>query len=120
MKSSPNISILYSKGRIGLMTIKQGKKLYEGKAKIMYATNNKDLVIQHFKDDATAFDGAKKGTIVEKGVCNNKISTILFKLLQKKKIPTHFVEMLNDRDMLVKSLNILKVEVIVRNIAAGS
>ncbi len=102
------------------MNIKQGKKLYEGKAKILYATNHRDLVIQHFKDDATAFDGTKKGTIVEKGVCNNKISSTLFTLLAKKGIPTHFVKQLNERDMLVKKVEIRKVEVIVRNIAAGS
>lgn len=102
------------------MEIKQGKKLYEGKAKIIYATNNKDLVIQHFKDDATAFDGTKKGTIVAKGVCNNLISSTLFRLLAKKGVPTHFVKQLNERDMLVKKVAIRQVEVIVRNIAAGS
>jgi phosphoribosylaminoimidazole-succinocarboxamide synthase len=102
------------------MEIKKAKKLYEGKAKIVYTTNNKDLFIQYFKDDATAFDGKKKGTIVEKGVCNNQISSYLFTMLGKKKIPTHYVKTLDDRSMLVKKLDILKVEVIVRNIAAGS
>ena len=102
------------------MAIKQGEKIYEGKAKILYRTNNKDLLIQHFKDDATAFDGTKRGTIVSKGVCNNKISAKLFTLLKKGGVPTHFVKMLNERDMLIKKLDIVKVEVLVRNIAAGS
>ncbi len=102
------------------MEIKKVKKIYEGKAKVVYTTNNKDLFIQYFKDDATAFDGKKKGTIVEKGVCNNQISAYLFTMLAKKKIPTHFMQVLDDRSMLVKKLDILKVEVIVRNIAAGS
>jgi phosphoribosylaminoimidazole-succinocarboxamide synthase len=118
--SSPNISILYLEGRVGIMEIKQGGKIYEGKAKILYATNDKDLVIQHFKDEATAFDGTKKGIIQDKGVCNNKISSTLFAMLKKKGIPSHFVKQLNDRDMLIKKLSIVKVEVIVRNVAAGS
>ena len=102
------------------MPIKKGKKLYEGKAKIVFATSQKDYYIQYFKDDATAFDGKKKGVISEKGICNNKISCHLFTLLKTKGIPTHFVEQLDDRAMLVKKLDIVKVEVIVRNIAAGS
>ena len=102
------------------MDPKQGKKVYEGKAKIVYATSNKDMFIQYFKDDATAFDGKKKGTIDSKGICNNTISAELFTMLGKKEIPTHFVKLLSDRAMLVKKLDILKVEVIVRNIAAGS
>ncbi len=102
------------------MEAKQGNKLYEGKAKIVYETDNPDLFIQHFKDDATAFDGKKKGTIGDKGVCNNKISSALFTMLAEQGIPNHFVKMLSDRDMLVKKLQILPLEVIVRNIAAGS
>ena len=102
------------------MEIRQGEKIYEGKAKILYKTNHKDLLIQHFKDDATAFDGTKKGTIVSKGICNNTISATLFELLKKGGVPSHFVKVLNERDMLIKKLAIVKVEVLVRNIAAGS
>jgi phosphoribosylaminoimidazole-succinocarboxamide synthase len=98
----------------------QKKKLYEGKAKIVYATSDKDLVIQHFKDDATAFNALKRGTIEGKGVVNNKMSSTLFELLGKKGISTHWVARLNDRDMLVKKLDIVKVEVVVRNVYAGS
>jgi phosphoribosylaminoimidazole-succinocarboxamide synthase len=93
---------------------------YEGKAKILYATDDPDLVIQHFKDDATAFNAQKRGTIQEKGIMNNKISEALFRYLEKAGVPTHFVERLNDRDMLVRRLQIIPVEVIVRNITAGS
>jgi phosphoribosylaminoimidazole-succinocarboxamide synthase len=98
----------------------QKQQIYEGKAKIVYATSDKDLIIQHFKDDATAFNALKKGTIVGKGVINNRMSAVLFTLLEKKGIPTHFVAQLNDRDMLSKKLEIVKVEVVVRNIVAGS
>jgi len=100
--------------------MKQGKLLYEGKAKQVFATDDKNLVIQHFKDDATAFDGKKRGKIVEKGVINNQMSAHLFKLLEKKGIPTHFIKTLSERDMLVKKLDIIPIEVVVRNIAAGS
>jgi len=96
------------------------EKLYEGKAKILYATDNPDLVIQYFKDDATAFNAAKKGTIDQKGVMNNKISTRIFEFLKAEGIPTHFEKTLNEREMLVKKVKILPLEVIVRNIAAGS
>lgn len=97
-----------------------GKMLYEGKAKQVFATDNPDEFMVYFKDDATAFNGEKKGTIQSKGVLNNKISTFFFDLLTKKGIPHHFVRMVSDREMLVKKLDILKVEVVVRNIAAGS
>lgn len=99
--------------------IKKGK-MYEGKAKIVYKTNIPSLVIQEFKDDATAFDGKKKGTIGNKGICNIKISSIFFKLLSKYNIPTHYIKSLNDREMLIKKLKIIPVEVVARNIAAGS
>ena len=96
------------------------EKIYEGKAKTLYTTSDPDLIVQHFKDEATAFDGKKKGTIEQKGVLNNKISTRIFKYLESKGVKTHFVEMLNDREMLVKKLRIIPVEVVVRNIVAGS
>lgn len=100
--------------------MKKGKQLYEGKAKIIYATENPDLIIQYFKDDATAFNAAKKGTIAEKGVMNNKISTKIFEFLASQGIPTHFEKNLSDREMLVKKVEIVPVEVIIRNKAAGS
>jgi len=95
-------------------------KIYEGKAKILYETDDPGLVIQYFKDDATAFDGKKKGIIRDKGVVNNKISERLFKELEAAGIRTHMVKRLSDREMLVKRLNIIPIEIIARNIAAGS
>ncbi|HHD11315.1 MAG TPA: phosphoribosylaminoimidazolesuccinocarboxamide synthase [Deltaproteobacteria bacterium] len=100
--------------------VTKGNKLYEGKAKIIYETDNPDLLIQYFKDEATAFNAQKKGVIKEKGVMNNAISTRLFKLLEDEGIKTHFVEKLSEREMLVKRLEIIPVEVVVRNIVAGS
>ncbi|HOW35559.1 MAG TPA: phosphoribosylaminoimidazolesuccinocarboxamide synthase [Candidatus Omnitrophota bacterium] len=100
--------------------MEKGKKIYEGKAKILYETDSPDYLIQYFKDDATAFNAAKKGTINQKGVVNNKISTKIFEFLETKGIPTHFEKMLNDRDMLVKKVTIFPLEVIIRNVAAGS
>ncbi len=100
--------------------VKQGQKLHEGKAKIVYATNDPNLVIQHFKDDATAFNAVKRGTIQNKGVINNHISTILFQLLEQAGIPTHFVERISDRDMLIRRGAMLPLEVVMRNIVAGS
>jgi len=99
--------------------MKKLKQLYEGKAKKIYETDDKDLYIQEFKDDATAFDATKRGTIVGKGVVNNKISAKLFDLLEKSGVKTHFVKLLNDREMLVKRLEIVPVEVTIRNIVAG-
>ena len=96
------------------------EKLYEGKAKILFATDNPDLLIQHFTDNATAFNGKKKGIIKNKGIINNKMTARIFKLLEENGIPTHFVEVINDREMLVKKLDIIMVELVVRNIAAGS
>jgi len=95
-------------------------KIYEGKAKIVYDTDNPDLVIQYFKDDATAFNAAKKGTVANKGIINNKISTKVFEFLANEGIPTHFEKQLSDREMLVKRVEIVPVEVIIRNRAAGS
>jgi phosphoribosylaminoimidazole-succinocarboxamide synthase len=94
--------------------------LYEGKAKKVYATDDENMVIIYYKDDATAFNGVKKGQIEDKGVLNNSITSSLFELLEKKGVPTHFVKKLNDREQLCKKVQIVPVEVIVRNIAAGS
>lgn len=94
--------------------------LYEGKAKKVFATDDPELLIVSYKDDATAFNGQKKGTIVGKGVINNRMSNFLMKHLEKAGIPTHFAEEQNDRDTLVKRVSIIPLEVIVRNIAAGS
>ncbi len=95
------------------------EQIYEGKAKKVYATEDPDLVIVSYKDDATAGDGAKKGTIVGKGVINNRMSNHLMQLLEKEGVPTHFVQELSDRDTLVKRVSIVPLEVIVRNISAG-
>src|SRR5690554_3095724 len=94
--------------------------LYEGKAKRIYATADPSLVLVEYKDDATAFNGLKKGQIAGKGVLNNKISAFFFNLLKEHGIESHFVELLSDREMLVRKLDILKIEVVARNIAAGS
>lgn len=96
------------------------EQLYEGKAKKVFATEDPNLVIVDYKDDATAGDGAKKGTIRGKGVVNNKLSNNLMKMLAEQGVPTHFVEELNDRETLVKKVQIVPLEVIVRNVAAGS
>ena len=96
------------------------EQLYEGKAKKVYATDDEKLYIVSYKDDATAFNGEKKGTIAEKGVVNNEMSNIVFERIEAAGVPTHFVEQLNDRDTLVKAVTILPLEVIVRNKAAGS
>ncbi len=96
------------------------EKIYEGKAKIIYATDNPDLIIQFFKDDATAFNAQKKGVIVNKGVINNAISSKIFSYLEDGGIHTHFVKKLSDREMLAKRLEIIPVEVVVRNVSAGS
>jgi|SRR3990172_1101572 len=94
--------------------------IYEGKAKRIYSTDNPDFVIQYFKDDATAFNAKKRGTIVSKGILNNQMSETFFRLLEAEGVPTHFVERLNEREMLVKRLAIIPVETVVRNIIAGS
>ena len=100
--------------------MKKGKKLYEGKAKIIFATNDKDLVIQYFKDDATAFNNQKKSTIEGKGVLNNRISEHILSNLNQIGIKNHLVKRLNMREQLVKLVDIIPIEFIVRNIATGS
>ena len=96
------------------------EQLYEGKAKKVYATEDPNLVIVSYKDDATAFNGLKKGTIAGKGVVNNRMTNYMFKMLEKAGVPTHYVEELNDRETVVKKVSIVPLEVIVRNVAAGS
>ena len=96
------------------------EQLYEGKAKKVYATNDPNLVIVDYKDDATAFNGEKKGTISGKGVINNRMTNFMFKLLEEEGVPTHLVEEISDRETIVKKVEIVPLEVIVRNVAAGS
>lgn len=96
------------------------EKLYEGKAKVMYTTDNPDELLVYYKDDATAGNGAKKGTIMGKGVLNNKISAFFFDMLAKHGIKHHYLKMLSEREMLVKKLDIIPLEVVLRNVAAGS
>ena len=96
------------------------EQLYEGKAKKVFTTEDPSLLIVSYKDDATAFNGLKKGTIAGKGIINNRMSNALMRMLEKKGIPTHYVEELSDRDTLVKKVSIVPLEVIIRNIAAGS
>ena len=100
--------------------MKKGKKLYEGKAKIIYATNDKNLVIQHFKDDATAFNNQKKSIIEGKGILNNRISEHILIYLSQVGIKNHLVKRINMREQLIKHVNIIPIEFIVRNIATGS
>lgn len=96
------------------------EQLYEGKAKKIFATSDPDLVIMEYKDSATAFNGAKKGTIEDKGIMNNEISAKLYELLNSWDVPTHFIKKLSDREVLCKKVKIIPLEVIVRNVAAGS
>ncbi len=100
--------------------MKKMGQLYEGKAKKVFETDTKDVLIVEYKDDATAFNGLKKGTIVGKGVINNRMSNLLMQRLEKAGIPTHFIEEINDRETYVKKVSIVPLEVIIRNIAAGS
>ncbi|MGH7258730.1 MAG: phosphoribosylaminoimidazolesuccinocarboxamide synthase [Nitrospiraceae bacterium] len=100
------------------MTI--GAQLYEGKAKKIFATDKSDQVVHYFKDDATAFNGQKRGTIEGKGIVNNKMSERLFRLLEAGGVPTHFIQRLSDREMLTKKVTIVPIEVVVRNVVAGS
>ena len=102
------------------MTMEKTTQMYEGKAKKVFATENPDFCIVSYKDDATAFNGLKKGTILGKGAINNRVTNHLMRLLEKNGVPTHLVEELNDRETLVKKVSIVPLEVIVRNIAAGS
>ena len=98
----------------------KGNLLYEGKAKTVYETDDPELLLVYFKDDATAGNGAKHGTIKDKGVINNKISAFFFKLLKDRGVKSHFVETIGPREMLVRKLDMIKLEIIVRNIVAGS
>lgn len=100
--------------------LQKKEQMYEGKAKKVYATNQEGIVIVDYKDDATAFNGEKKGTIVGKGVINNKMSNYIMKQLEAAGVPTHLVEELSDRETAVKKVSIVPLEVIVRNVAAGS
>ena len=100
--------------------MKQLEMLYEGKAKQVFLTDDPELIVIHYKDAATAFNNLKKATIANKGMLNNKISTIIFKYLHKAGVETHYIETLNDRDQLCKRVTIIPLEVIVRNIIAGS
>lgn len=100
--------------------MKKMEQLYEGKAKKVFATDDPNAYIVEYKDDATAFNGLKKGTIHDKGIMNNRISNHLMKMLEEKGVPTHLIQQLSDRETLVKKVSIVPLEVIVRNIAAGS
>ena len=100
--------------------MQKGEQLYEGKAKKVFETDDPELLIVSYKDDATAFNGLKRGTIQGKGVINNQMSNLLMQLLEKNGVPTHFVEELSERDTLVKRVKIVPLEVIIRNISAGS
>lgn len=97
-----------------------GEMLYEGKAKKVFATGKPDQVVQYFKDDATAFNAQKRGTILNKGIVNAKVSERLFRLLEEQGVPTHFLERLSDRELLTKKVTIVPIEVVVRNVVAGS
>ena len=103
-----------------MANVVKGEQLYEGKAKKVFATNDPNLVIVDYKDDATAFNGEKKGTISGKGVINNKMTKYMFSLLEKEGVPTHLVEEISDRETIVKKVSIVPLEVIIRNVAAGS
>ncbi len=100
--------------------MKKLEQLYEGKAKKVFATEDPEKYIVDYKDDATAFNGEKKGTIMGKGVINNRVTNHLMKMLEKEGVPTHFVEEISDRETIVKKVTIVPLEVIIRNIAAGS
>lgn len=100
--------------------MRKGTQLYEGKAKKVYRTDDERFCVIEYKDDATAFNGEKKGTVAGKGVVNNRMSNILFRMLESHGVETHFVEELNDRETVVKAVRIVPLEVIVRNVAAGS
>jgi phosphoribosylaminoimidazole-succinocarboxamide synthase len=108
----------YLEGQVDFM--KKLEMLYEGKAKKVFATDEPDILIVDYKDDATAFNGEKKGTIVGKGSINNRMTNHVFRMLEKEGIPTHLIEELNDRETAVKRVEIVPLEVIIRNVAAGS
>ena len=102
------------------MKVKKLEQIYEGKAKKVYATDDENLVLVEYKDDATAFNGLKKGTIAGKGVINNKVTNHMMRMLEGEGVPTHYVEELSDRETLVRKVSIVPLEVIIRNISAGS
>ena len=102
------------------LIMKKLQQIYEGKAKKVFATDDPNVVLVDYKDDATAFNGLKKGTITGKGVINNRVTNFLMQMLEKNGIPTHYIEEISDRETLVKKVDIVPLEVIVRNIAAGS
>lgn len=106
--------------RIKEIDMEKQELLYEGKAKKVFTTEDPDLLIVDYKDDATAFNGEKKGTIIGKGVVNNRMSNYMFKMLEEKGVPTHYVQELSDRETVVKKVEIVPLEVIIRNVAAGS
>lgn len=98
----------------------KGKQLYEGKAKKIFETDKPEILLVSYKDDATAFNGIKKGTILGKGIINNKVTNYMMRLLEKAEIPTHYIEEISDRETLVKKVSIIPLEVIIRNVSAGS
>ena len=98
----------------------KGKQLYEGKAKKIFETDNPEVLLVSYKDDATAFNGIKKGTILGKGIINNKVTNYMMRLLEKAGIPTHYIEEISERETLVKKVSIIPLEVIIRNVSAGS
>ena len=98
----------------------KGKLLYEGKAKKIFETDNPEVLLVSYKDDATAFNGVKKGTIEGKGLINNKVTNYMMRFLEKSQIPTHYIEEISDRETLVKKVSIIPLEVIIRNVSAGS
>ena len=102
------------------LIMKKLQQIYEGKAKKVFATDDPDVVLVDYKDDATAFNGLKKGTIAGKGVINNRVTNYMMQMLEKNGVPTHYIEEISDRETLVKKVDIVPLEVIVRNIAAGS
>lgn len=100
--------------------MKKGKQLYEGKAKKIFETDKQEILLVSYKDDATAFNGIKKGTILGKGIINNKVTNYMMRLLEKAGIPTHYIEEISERETLVKKVSIIPLEVIIRNVSAGS
>ncbi|TXJ45439.1 phosphoribosylaminoimidazolesuccinocarboxamide synthase [Brachyspira aalborgi] len=98
----------------------KGKQLYEGKAKKIFETDKPEILLVSYKDDATAFNGIKKGTILGKGIINNKVTNYMMRLLEKAGIPTHYIEEISERETLVKNVSIIPLEVIIRNVSAGS
>lgn len=104
----------------GVYKMTKGKQLYEGKAKKIFETDKPEILLVSYKDDATAFNGIKKGTILGKGIINNKVTNYMMRLLEKAGIPTHYIEEISERETLVKKVSIIPLEVIIRNVSAGS